>query len=115
MFLDSTRLGIYLNQDRNRQISMLLVHFYSLFGAPNQDLGALNVFKQIAEQPNAFVNSYLPSIAHDDDFEVFKNFNTLHSKESAAKFFQCPNGHLYSIGDCTRPAFTLVRFYLFIS
>ena len=99
---------------------MLIVHFYSIFGCSNQDLGALNVFKQIAEQPNGFVNSYLPSIVHDDEFELFKNFNTLMAegkkKESAAKFFQCPNGHLYSIGDCTKPAITLVRpdhyFYL---
>lgn len=108
MFLDSTRLGIYLNQDRNRQISMLLVHLYSLFGAPNQDLGVLNVFKQISEQPNTFLNSYLPSIAHDDDFEVFESFNTLHSNETPAKFYQCPDGHFYSIGNCTQPAVTYV-------
>jgi hypothetical protein len=46
----------------------------------------------------------LPSLPHDDDYELFQEFKKLNKE--AAKFYKCSNGHLYTIGNCTEPAVT---------
>lgn len=80
---------------------MLLIHFYTLF-ALNHDLNELEVFRQIFESPDKFTTAYLPSMPHDEDFETFSNFNRANAGQ--VKFYQCSNGHLYTIADCKRPA-----------
>lgn len=105
ILMDEKRLEILLNGDQNRQISMLIMHFHSLV-VLDSDLGVMGVFKNMVKHPEQYIEAYLPGIPHDDDFEVFNQFGKIKGNE--VKFYQCPDGHIYTIGDCTRPATTSV-------
>ena len=37
-------------------------------------------------------------------YELFQEFKKLNKE--VTKFYKCSNGHLYTIGDCTKPAVT---------
>ena len=100
--INQERMRILLNGDQNRQMSMLIMHFYVLVNI-NQNSSPLDVFKSIFDHPDQYTKAYLPSIPHDDDYEAFHDFNST-NKEGKVKFYRCPNGHIYSIGDCTAPA-----------
>lgn len=90
-----------LDAQKDPSIPMLLMHIFILLNS-QQKLPLLKIFKRLLNEPAKFENSYLPSIPHDDDFEAFENFKK--NNQEPLKFYQCKNGHLYSIGDCTKPA-----------
>ncbi|CAF0865868.1 unnamed protein product [Brachionus calyciflorus] len=95
-----------LPMGRNKQnldlsIQMLLMHLKILMHK-NQKKSLLELFKKIIQDPSSFKNSYLPSIPHDDDYEAYKAFAN-NGKETIA-WYHCSDGHLYTIGDCTKPA-----------
>ena len=48
--------------------------------------------------PQNFYTAYLPSIPHDDDYEVLKQ---LRAENNIA--YTCKNGHYYTIANCQRP------------
>lgn len=107
--MNRERMRILLNGDDNRQLSMLIMHFYSLLTINNVHSSHLDVFKSIMNHPDQYARAYLPSMPHDDDYEAFQNFNS--TKKEALKFYECPNGHVYSIGDCTKPNSVSVRLF----
>lgn len=42
----------------------------------------------------------LPSLPHDDELKIFQNFGRIINEN--IKFYQCRNGHYYSIGNCLK-------------
>jgi hypothetical protein len=82
-------------------LSMLLFHFHVLLS--NFSIDCLKPFYLLLKSPEQFAKSFLPSIMHDDDFEAFNQFKIV-NKEPLA-FYKCKNDHVYSIADCTKPAF----------
>ena len=66
----------------------------------------LKPFSSILEQPDTYNKLYLPSVPHDDDYEVYQNFNKINNEN--LKFYQCKNGHFYTIGECRKAATTSV-------
>jgi len=55
------------------------MHFYTLVTV-DLDSAVFQVFRHIANEPDQFVEAYLPSIPHDNDFEIF---NRLHDRETS--------------------------------
>lgn len=100
MLMEPDRL-LHVNDDMPKNLAMLLTHLYgSIKHLKNKDVSYLNLFKQVFEKLD---KQYLPSMPHDGDFEAFVHFKNLNP---TIKFYNCPNGHVYSIGECTRPAQT---------
>ena len=92
----------FTQNQENHNIALLLMHLNCVLS--NSKLKLLKPFQQILDNPLDFKDSFLPSLPHDDDFEVLQNFKQVNKEP--LKFFECKNGHLYSIGDCTKPATT---------
>ena len=97
MLVEPARL-LHVNDEMPKNLAMLLVHLYaSIKHLKGKDTSYLSLFKQVFEKLN---KQYLPSMPHDGDFEAFVHFKSLNP---AIKFYNCPDGHVYSIGDCARP------------
>jgi hypothetical protein len=107
LIIDVARLKLMFNDHKNKQISMLLMHVHILFAQKQHKFHLLNELKQLCDSPDKFVNAYLPSMPHDEDFEVILKVKEIsRHPDQASKFYKCQNGHIYTIGDCTRPATT---------
>ena len=67
--------------------------------------GLLAFFKEIISNPMTMMNKFLPAMPHDVQFEVLQTVGKEYTAayRTHVKFFACPNGHVYGIGDCTRP------------
>jgi len=92
----------FIQNKQYLNISLLMMHMKCVMKSAKSKL--LMPFQKLFNSPNDFQHSYLPSLPHDDDYEVFENFKKI-NKETL-KFFECANGHLYAIGNCTQPAVT---------
>ena len=82
-------------------VSLLVMHVYVAITKNPQVLGP---FSAILNAPGQFSRAFLPTMPHDEDFEAFQAYKN--TTTDAFKFYRCPNGHMYSIGNCTRPATT---------
>ncbi len=88
---------------QHEYIGFLLMHFYVMFQL--EDLPSeIRVFQNIYKNPQDYKNSHLPAMPHDDDFEVFNQFKQTNTE--SLKFYECSKGHIYSIGECKKPAMT---------
>lgn len=58
-------------------------------------------FVNLINNPEKYAECYLPSIPHDDDFEAYQAF--INNPNETIEWFCCPNGHLYTIGECFKP------------
>lgn len=94
----------FIHEKADSNIALMLFHLQLVLTHSKHEL--LKPFSRLLKKPSEFFNSYLPSMPHDDDFEIFSNFRNI-NKENL-KWFKCGNGHLYTIGDCTKPATTSV-------
>jgi hypothetical protein len=83
----------------NKYVSMYMMHY--LFLINGQKVNLLKPFKDIIKNPEKFIKAYLPSMPHDDDYEAFKT-----SIGHGVGYYKCPNGHVYEIMNCTKPAMT---------
>ena len=94
----------------NKTVSMLLIHIQvTIF---TEDL--FGPYRKLFKHTKDFKNSYLPAMPHDDDFEVFKDFKNIKPIQmkykggnitedlGKLKAYQCRNGHVYTIGECTK-------------
>ena len=61
----------FRNLDKN--ISLLLVHIQVIIST--DDL--FKPFRKILKHTKEFRKSYLPAMPHDDDYELFKNFQNI--------------------------------------
>ena len=61
----------------------------------------LKPFSNLLASPEKHVKAYLPSLPHDDDFEIYQMLN----KEGT---YQCENGHFYTVDGCARPVMNSV-------
>lgn len=77
-------------------IALLVNHVHALL-IQSDKKSILKPFSDLLEAPEKYVKSYLPSVPHDDDFEIFQMLDNDGT-------YQCENGHLYTIGDCKKPA-----------
>ncbi|XP_035692571.1 E3 ubiquitin-protein ligase rnf213-alpha-like [Branchiostoma floridae] len=96
-----TRLSLEPNQPpRQRSVSALIIHFgVVLATTPSNPL--LEPLKALVVAPHNMMAHYLPTMPEDPLPEVKKAF----ASQDVA-WYQCPNGHHYVIGDCTRPYYT---------
>ena len=106
VLFDTTKLPIKF--EANANMCLLVMHVYILLttrrqaGVPDSILRTLS---EIIEQPASLANSFVPGLPHDEDVEVFEAFKKANPR---LKFYMCPNGHYYAVGECTRPV-TIVR------
>ena len=81
-------------QGNQRAASLLVMHVYTLLS--NRRLAAASALRPFAEMlanPAEFVQAFLPTMPHDEDFEAYQAFKSV-TKEQL-KFYQCPNGTLF--------------------
>ena len=98
MFLLKKNLPLELFEDKQYwSIAMLVIHIYLTVTSLESSL--LKPFQKLLQTPHALNDQFFPSMPHDEDFEVFQV-----ASKDPVKFYKCPNGHYYSIGDCTKPA-----------
>jgi hypothetical protein len=99
------------DEESNPTLIMLLMHlFISLQTTKKKSF--LKPFQNIFHHPEQYKSCFLPSMPHDDDYEVaqfFENNYRQFSEEKklnsqAMKRYACKNGHIYYIGECTKPA-----------
>ena len=88
----------FIEKKNLRPIALLLMHLKLILSIDNTSV--LNPFKRILKHPENFVKSYLPSLPHDDELKIFQNFGRIINEN--IKFYQCKNGHYYSIGNCLK-------------
>ncbi|RNA31081.1 E3 ubiquitin-ligase RNF213-like [Brachionus plicatilis] len=100
VLLNNNNLPIAKNQNSDLNIQFLLMHVFAS-SLKNQKGTILEPFIKLINNPEKYAQCYLPSIPHDDDFEAYQTFLN-NGKENVA-WFRCPNGHLYTIGECTQP------------
>ena len=61
----------------------------------------LRTLSEIIEQPASLANSFVPGLPHDEDIEIFEAFRQ--ATKGGIKFYTCPNGHYYAVGECQKP------------
>ncbi|XP_072046322.1 E3 ubiquitin-protein ligase rnf213-alpha-like [Amphiura filiformis] len=59
----------------------------------------------LLQKPNLMKNSYLPTMPEDHRMEVKRAIDEAGRRGETYAWYECPNGHLYTIGDCGRPVF----------
>lgn len=99
MLFDTNKLPLDANLDSNPLLKMLIMQVYVLLTMHKIDF--LQIFSEIFNSPSKFGNLPLPSMPYDDDFEVLNDFKKVNAE--SLKFFECKNGHFYSVGECTKP------------
>ncbi|RMZ93472.1 E3 ubiquitin-ligase RNF213-like [Brachionus plicatilis] len=83
---------------RDIDLTVLLVQLkYSILFSK---LSIIEPLRKILTQPMLIQNCYLPTMPQDNLFDIKI---ALQSRSSTNKFYSCPNGHIYVIGDCGRP------------
>ncbi|XP_077981787.1 E3 ubiquitin-protein ligase rnf213-alpha-like [Glandiceps talaboti] len=81
----------------DRWMTSLLVHFCAVMSVAGNRRPLEPLF-QLIHFPDRFKNSYLPSMP-DDDFQILK----CAFREDEGRWYFCPNGHPYFIGECGKP------------
>ena len=90
-----------LNQtDLYSSINLLIMHVYVLL--KTQKIQMFGIFKDILDKPDKISQLYLPSLPHDEDYDLFVDYAKI--EKNPFKYYQCGNGHIYTIGDCMKPA-----------
>eukprot|EP00058_Branchiostoma_floridae_P007057 XP_002592545.1 hypothetical protein BRAFLDRAFT_108419 [Branchiostoma floridae] len=83
---------------RQRSLSALIVHMSTVLATtPTNPL--LEPLKALAAAPHTMLAHYLPTMPNDPLPELMKAL-----ADQQVGWYQCPNGHHYVIGDCTKPA-----------
>jgi len=73
-----------------------LIHLAAkLFSSPEMQS---SVWARLMLDPESLENQHLPSMPEDEWNEVLKSMN------ENVGVYECPNGHKYTIGNCTRPS-----------
>ena len=57
------------------------------------------LFNLLLKKPENFKNTLFVTMPEDEDYEAYKTY----AANDAVKFYECPNGHLYAIGECAQP------------
>jgi hypothetical protein len=91
------------SKNSNLNLTMLINHIYISIISCNKN-SILKIFKNIFDSPQNFKVCFLPSMPHDDDYEAYETLRKENTEN--LKSFYCKNGHLYTIGNCNRPAQT---------
>ena len=81
--------------NKNTQIIALLIVHVILQATDKGDL--LKPFSDLLEHPETFKDSFLPSIPHDEDFEILQKL-----KSEGTIPYTCPKGHFYTINGCQK-------------
>jgi hypothetical protein len=84
---------------RHLAVHSLLVHFAAVIEDTKLP-HALQIFRQLAENPGVAQNYYLPTMPQDETLEAKA------AVRDASSWYRCANGHVYAIGDCGQPATT---------
>ena len=87
----------FINNKNTQIIALLIVHINAIL--QSSDKGLLKPFSDLLERPETFKDSFLPSIPHDEDFEILQQLKT-----EGTITYTCPKGHFYTIGNCQKPA-----------
>ncbi|CAC5415238.1 RNF213 [Mytilus coruscus] len=86
----------------------LLTHFWLLISLIPGKSCVIAPLKQIATEPDKMIKSFLPTMPHDEKFELLLQLRQMAEtigSNSSLKYYRCPNGHIYVIGDCGKPRF----------
>ncbi|XP_053396342.1 E3 ubiquitin-protein ligase rnf213-alpha-like isoform X2 [Mercenaria mercenaria] len=97
---------------RLQGIQCLIVHFFSVMSHFNGTGTLLQPLTALMTNPQAYVNSFLPTMPQDDLEDVKEALlaarNQVRGADHNPVFYRCPNGHPYVIGDCGR-AYVVAR------
>ena len=67
--------------------------------------GISELFSVLITAPGTLENKFLPSMPHDVQFEALKIIvNDKQAHSGQLKFFECPKGHVFGVGDCGKPS-----------
>lgn len=76
----------------------LKIHILLLAMAPQSGW-----LRTLLHHPKVFVTGFLPSMI-DDELAILRNVTDVHGNlVQEVGWYECPNGHKYSVGQCTRP------------
>lgn len=80
---------------RNKAIRDVIVHFRETL-IKSTPLPFLDIFHQLATNPKNCGKMFLPTMPHDESVEA-------RNAIANVKWYVCPKGHPYAIGDCGKP------------
>ena len=91
-----------------RDVDLMKIPYLArTFSSLNQPAAGLaQFFSALIQSPESLQNKFLPSMPHDVKFQVLQSaMRDGPAKRTGGnmKYYQCPNGHVYGITDCTQP------------
>jgi hypothetical protein len=82
---------------RHLAVNGLAVHLEAVLQLVGRTLSLVSVFGQLALNPGACAQLYLPTMPQDETLEARA------AVQERVAWYTCPNGHAYAIGECLRP------------
>ncbi|CAC5383752.1 RNF213 [Mytilus coruscus] len=84
----------------------LLTHFWLMISQIPGKTCVIAPLKKIATEPDKMMEAFFPTMPHDEKFELLQHLRQMTETDGSnfsLKYYRCPNGHIYVIGDCGRP------------
>jgi hypothetical protein len=106
VFRNETGHYLTLTRDtpsRELPVIELVVHFITVVSTMTSPVGLNSPLFNLVNSPDKMKGMLLPTMPQDDLPDVFKYFVGKRVASENTKFYKCPNGHVYAIGDCGRP------------
>ena len=85
---------------KHNSIFSLLVHFRLVLSYKKLS-PLLFLFTNLTQNPRNCANLFLPTMPHDETLEVKAALMQFETRDLV--WYQCPNRHIYAIGECGRP------------
>ena len=80
-----------------KNLSLLIIHVYITISTSEASL--LEPLRELIRRPEILAQSYIPTMPEDEDYEAFQAI----LEKDQVKLYECPNGHLYTVGECFKP------------
>eukprot|EP00092_Neocalanus_flemingeri_P023314 GFUD01025278.1.p1 GENE.GFUD01025278.1~~GFUD01025278.1.p1 ORF type:complete len:2291 (+),score=510.26 GFUD01025278.1:413-6874(+) len=89
---------------RDMEIKKIAFFLRSNLSSTQAQNGLLEFFQELVFTPENLLIKFLPTMPHDVTFEIITEMKKeITTYNLAPKFFLCPNNHVYTIGECTKP------------
>ena len=100
-FIDNSFANLFKVNEKNwRDIDLTMILLQLKYSIIYSKSSILKPLREILTQPDKIQDCYLPTMPQDNLYDIKI---AMQSRSSTNKFYSCPNGHIYVIGDCGRP------------
>jgi hypothetical protein len=96
----------FINDKQNANVALLIIQVHATMLTAKSRV--FEPFLNLIRNPVMYEGSFFPTMPDDDDYDAYQVFKSEVFKVDIVKFYLCPSGHMYTIGDCTKPATTAV-------